>query len=512
MSIHKSTLTRRDFLVASTAAGLLLPWGVAQASTPQRGGEFRLAMAGGSSDNSLDPRAFTQQVQRVVGVAVCNQLVEILPDGTLVPELAESWDSSDAINWVLKIRKDVSFHNGKSLDAEDVIYSINLHRGADTTSGAGSLFNAITDIAATGPLEVTFKLDSANAEFMRAFADYRAMIVPADFEDWANLTGTGGYILESFQPGIRATLNRNPNYWKTDRAHVERVVLTVINDATARLSVLQSGTADVINQVDRKVAGLLAQNKSVELVRSPGAVHWTFICAFNAEPTSNNHIRQALKYGCDRQAMLDVVMRGLGSLGNDHPISPDNPYYNSDLEQRGFDPDRAKFHLNEAGLGSLSIDLYTSEAALPEAISLSEVYQSKAGAAGIDLNVIRRPPDGYWTDTWMKMPFAVSSWLNRPIDQTFSLIYGTASSWNESYWSNARFDTLLTEGKATLDFGKRKEIYGELQAILHDEGPSVIPIFADFLDAKSARVKGFEPSGVADLSGDRIIERVWIEE
>jgi len=512
MPIYQPALTRRNFLATGAAAGLLLPLGMARASTPRKGSEFRLAMAGGSSDNSLDPRAFTQQVQRVVGVAVCNQLVEILPDGSLIPELAESWDSSDAITWVLKIREGISFHNGKSLDAEDVVYSINLHRGTDTTSGAASLFNAIVEIAATGAHEVTLRLESPNAEFMRTFSDYHAMIVPADFKDWENLTGTGGYILEEFQPGIRATLNRNPNYWKTDRAHVDRVVLTVVNDAAARLSGLQSGTADVINQVDRKVAGLLERNSSVELVRSPGAVHWTFICAFNAEPTSNNHIRQALKYGCDRQAMLDVVMKGLGSLGNDHPISPDNPYYNSALEQRSFDPDRARFHLKEAGLESLSIELYTSEAALPEAVSLSEVYQSKAGAAGINLNVIRRPPDGYWTDTWMKKPLAVSSWLNRPIDQTLSLIYATDSAWNESYWSNSRFDTLLAEGKATLDFDKRKEIYGELQAILHDEGPSVIPVFADFLDAKSARVKGFEPSGVADLSGDRIIERVWIEE
>lgn len=507
-----SSLTRRGFLAGSAAAGLLLPFGAAWAAGPRKGGELRLAMAGGSSDNSLDPRAFTQQMQRVVGVAVCNQLVEILPDGTLVPELAERWESDDAINWTLHIRQDVSFHNGKTLDADDVVYSINLHRGENTTSGAKSLFGVIAEIAVNGRHEVSLKLDSANAEFMRTFADYHAMIVPKGFEDWTNLIGTGGYTLESFEPGIRATLNRNSNYWKADRAHVERVDLTVVNDATARVAALQSGHADIINQVDRKVAAFIGRNPSLELVRSPGAVHWTFICAFNAEPTSSNHVRQALKYGCDRQAMLDVVMGGLGALGNDHPISPDNPYFNGALEQRGFDPDRAKFHLKEAGLAEFSLDLYTSDAALPEAVSLSEVYQSKTVAAGINLNVIRRPADGYWSDTWMKKPFAVSSWLNRPIDQTFSLIYGTGSAWNESYWSNDRFDKLLAEGKATLDFDKRREIYGELQRILHDEGPSVIPIFADFLDAKSTRVKGFEPSGVSDLSGDRIIERVWIEE
>ncbi|WP_234188375.1 ABC transporter substrate-binding protein [Shinella sp. NM-101] len=125
MSNSLSSLTRRGFLAGSTAAGLLLPLGVSWAAAPRKGGELRISMAGGSSDNSLDPRAFTQQMQRIVGVAVCNQLVEILPDGTLVPELAESWESTDAVRWSLRIRKDVLFHNGKSLDAEDVVYSVN---------------------------------------------------------------------------------------------------------------------------------------------------------------------------------------------------------------------------------------------------------------------------------------------------------------------------------------------------------------------------------------------------
>ncbi len=509
--LNRPGLTRRSFLAATTAAGLILPLNTAHAETPRKGGEFNLGMSGGSSDNSLDPRSFTQQVQRVVGIAICNQLVEILPDGTLSPELAESWDSTDAKTWVLKIRDGVQFHNGKTLDAEDVVYSINLHRGPDTASGAATLFNAITGITASGKNEVTLTLDSPNAEFMAAFADYHALIVPKDFTDWSNLVGTGGYLLEVFEPGVRAVLNRNPNYWKSDRAHVDQVTVAVINDGTARVAALQSGMVDVINQVDRKVVPFIEQNPALEIVRSPGAVHWTFIAAANVAPTSNNHVRQALMYGCDRQTLLDIVMGGRGALGNDHPIAPNNPYYNAELEQRLFDPDRARFHLKEAGLDSLELDLYTSEAAMPEAIDLAVLYQAKAGEAGLNLNVIRRPADGYWNDTWMKVPFAVSSWLNRPIDQTFSLIYATGSSWNESYWSNERFDRLLAEGKGTLDFGKRKEIYGELQAILHNEGPSVIPVFADFLDARSKRVKGFEPSGVADLSGDRIIERIWIE-
>lgn len=199
MPIDTSSLTRRSFLASSAAAGLLLP---SAGRVPRRraGRELRLAMAGGSSDNSLDPRAFTQQVQRVVGVAVCNQLVEILPDGTLTPELAESWESSDAKTWNLRIRKGVTFHNGKSLDAADVVYSIDLHRG-ETTSGAKSLFDAIAEIKASGPDEVVVTLASPNAEFMHTFADYHAMIVPAGFDDWQNLRVRAGTSSKASSPG-----------------------------------------------------------------------------------------------------------------------------------------------------------------------------------------------------------------------------------------------------------------------------------------------------------------------
>jgi peptide/nickel transport system substrate-binding protein len=283
-----------------------------------------------------------------------------------------------------------------------------------------------------------------------------------------------------------------------------------MNDATARVTALRSGAADIINRVDRKVVGLMGSIPNIEIVRSPGGIHWTFIALDNVKPTSDNNVRLALKYAFDRQKVLDLIFKGLGTLGNDQPISSLSPYYNAELSQHQFDPDKSKFYLKQAGLESLSLDLFTSDAAFPEAIDMATIYQGGASAGGVNLNVQRRPADGYWTDTWMKKPFCMSVWLTRPIDQTFSLIYKSGASWNESYWSNEKFDKLLAEGKSALDFGKRKEIYGEMQAILNNEGPSVIPVFADFLDARSSRVQGFEPSAVSDLSGDRVAERVWL--
>ncbi|MET2828221.1 ABC transporter substrate-binding protein [Mesorhizobium shangrilense] len=506
--------TRREILsgaaklgLAATLAGAGL--GSARAEAPKKGGTLRMALAGGSSGDSLDPRTYTETVARNVGVSICNQLVEITPDNKLVSELAESWETKGAQSWTIDLRKDVQFHNGKTLEAADVIYSINLHRG-ETSSGAKAIFNAIKDVKADGKNQLTIELEAPNADFMYAFSDYHATIVPDGFTDFKNLVGTGGYKLRVFEPGIRSIVERNENYWKPDRAHVDAVETTVMNDATARVTALRSGAADIINRVDRKIVGLMASIPNIEIVRSPGGIHWTFIALDNVKPTSDNNVRQALKYAFDREKVLDLIFKGLGTIGNDQPISPLSPYYNAELPQHQFDPDKSKFYLKQAGLGALSLDLYTSDAAFPEAIDMATIYQNGASAGGVNLNVQRRPADGYWTDTWMKKPFCMSVWLTRPIDQTFSLIYKSGASWNESYWSNEKFDKLLAEGKSALDFDKRKEIYGEMQVILNNEGPSVIPVFADFLDAKRSRVQGFEPSAVSDLSGDRVAERVWL--
>ncbi|MBN9273890.1 MAG: ABC transporter substrate-binding protein, partial [Mesorhizobium sp.] len=325
--------TRRDLLGGAAKLGIgaaMLGAGIApsRAETPVKGGTLRMALAGGSSADSLDPRTYAETVARNVGVSICNQLIEITPDNKMVPELAESWDTKGATTWTIDLRKGVEFHNGKTLEAADVIYSINLHRG-ETTSGAKAIFNAIKDIKADGKQRLVIELDAPNADFMYAFADYHAMIVPDGFTDFGKLVGTGGYRLEEFKPGLRSLVSRNANYWKSDRAHVEAVETTVVNDGTARVMALRGGKADIINRVDRKVVKLLGAGSGIEVVRSPGGIHWTFIGLANAKPTSDNNVRLALKYAFDRKKVLDVVFGGLGIIGNDHPVSPSSPYYNA---------------------------------------------------------------------------------------------------------------------------------------------------------------------------------------
>jgi len=111
-------------------------------------------------------------------------------------------------------------------------------------------------------------------------------------------------------------------------------------------------------------------------------------------------VRKALKYGINRQELVDKILFGHGAVANDTPIGPANQYFNTDMEQLAYDPDKAAFYLKEAGLDSVSIDLSASNAAFEGAVDAAQLYQASAGSAGININVVQEPADGYWSNVW----------------------------------------------------------------------------------------------------------------
>ena len=201
-------------------------------------------------------------------------------------------------------------------------------------------------------------------------------------------------------------------------------------------------------------------------------------------PFNDNNVRLALKLAIDREAVLRSILRGRGSLGNDQPIGPSYRYYNPDLPQRQYDPEKARWHLNQAGLDSLYIELVASSGLYPGASDTTVLFAEHAKKAGINITPKRAPDDGYWSDVWMKAPWAASYWSGRPTeDWMFTQGYGADSSWNESYWQNDRFNELLVTARAELDESKRRDMYYEMQALCRDEGGSVVHLFANHITA-----------------------------
>ncbi|WP_062013645.1 ABC transporter substrate-binding protein [Aureimonas sp. AU4] len=516
--VHGLSLDRRAFLASATAlgAGLLLPPGLrgarAEDASPKRGGVLKLGIGGGSTSDTLDPRKLTDWVPVNQAFMLMNGLVEIDKDNKAVPELLESWEAKPgATEWVFNLRGGVTFHDGKPLTVEDVIYSINLHRG-DTSSAARAVAAQLTDVRKLSDTQIAVTLAEGNADLPYVLSDYHFLVVPDGFTDWSKPVGTGPFVFESYDPGVRSRFTRNPSYWKANCANVDAVEVIVINDIAARTNAMMSGQVHAINRVDFKTVDLLKRSPRLQIVQSAGGQHFTFLMDCTQAPFTDNNVRLALKYGVNREQLLQTALRGYGRIGNDHPIPSTDPFFAKDLAQRTFDPDKARYHLKQAGLDQLSVTLSASDAAFAGAVDAAAVYRTAAQGAGIDIAIKREPADGYWDSVWMKAPFCMSYWGGRPTaDQMLSIAYQSTSSQNDTHWKNAEFDKLLVEARAMLDQGKRAEIYAHLQELVSNDGGAVIPMFGDYLDAVSTQVKGVTPHPMFNFMGARLAEKVWLD-
>ena len=265
--------------------------------------------------------------------------------------------------------------------------------------------------------------------------------------------------------------------------------MTILNDPNARQTALVTGDVDCVSLVDLKTLSLLKRNRNILIdnVPSGGAITMPMFC--DTAPFDKVDVRLAMKYAMDRQEIIDKIAFGSATMGNDFHLAPVQPYYPEGIPQRSYDPDKAKFHLKKAGHSSINVDLSAAESVFSGAVDLCVLYAEQAKKAGININVVREPNDGYYSDVWLKKPFCVVSWGSRPTpDVMFTLAYKDDAAWNESKWQNKRFNELLLQAKAELDQGRRAEMYREMCQLMGDDGGTIIPFFNNFVYARRKNV------------------------
>ncbi|WP_417605704.1 ABC transporter substrate-binding protein [Primorskyibacter flagellatus] len=509
-------ISRRSLLKTGAAASVLAATGLPLRAEAKRGGTLRLGLAGANTSDTWDGRTHsdTYMIMCAYG-AVFDCMTEVSASGELIGELAESWEASaDAKTWTFKLRQGVTFHNGKAFGADDVIESLNMHTAEGSKSAAKPIVSAISEIKKVSDHEVVFTLESGNADFPFLLADYHLLMYPAGQIDEAIAKGigTGMYKVEAFDPGVRTLLSRVDSHYKDGKAGwFDQIEVIAINDASARMNALMTGQVDAVNRVDYKTEALLKANPNVNIFEVTGNRHFTFPMLTALDPFSNLKVRQALKHAINREEMVQKILLGHGSVANDHPIGPANQYYAADLPQNSYDPDKAKALLKEAGLEGLSVDLSASSAAFAGAVDAAQLYQASAKAAGVNINVVQEPADGYWSNVWLKKPWCASYWSGRATeDWMFSSAYASGAPWNDTGWENARFQELLLSARAELDSSKRRDMYTEMQMLCSTNGGSVIPMYANYVDAHSTKLANSGTIGNSfQMDGSRFIERWW---
>jgi peptide/nickel transport system substrate-binding protein len=515
---YSISTTRRIFLAgtAGAALGAMMPASAWSASAePKAGGKARFAINDGAQTDSLDPATWQSSFTQVAfGGTLCNALTELGVSGKAEPDLAESFSSSDDLKtWTFKLRSGLKFHDGRPVTAADVVASFKHHMGKSSSSAAKAIVDAITEVTASDDLTVVFTLSGGNADFPYIVSDCHLSVFPKKADgaiEWEKGVATGPYMIDDLQPGVSLKMKKNPNYHKPGKPYFDAVEFINIIDVAARTNALMTGEIDYMVDADIKTLALLGRNPEVEISKVAGLRHFTFSMNTEVAPFNDANVRLALKYAIDRDDVVAKAFLGNAKPANDDPIARQIAFSTDPQPVHSYNIDKAKEYLAKAGMTSLKIDLSVAESAFPNAIDAALLFKEHAAKAGIDINVIREPDDGYWDNVWMHKPFVGVDWLGKPTcDSLFTTVYASNGPWNDTHWKNARFDELLILGRAEADAAKRAKIYVEMQQILHDDGGAIVLAYALFIDAISKKI-GHGPIGdMLQCDNFRMAERWW---
>ena len=510
---------RRDVLamlmaggMQATLAGALATLATSShAETPRKGGRITVATNGSGVNDTLDPAKQSNQTDYCRGFMFYNGLTVL--DGSLTPrpQLAEEFTTQDAKTWVFKLRKDVTFHDGKPLTPADVVFSIMRHKDAATASRAKVLADQIESVTASGPNEVTFRLSSPNADLPVILGTYHFHIVKAGTTDFNAGIGTGPYKVKEFKPGVRSIAVRNENYWKPSRPYLDEIELVGITDESARVNALLAGQLDLVQAVSpRSVERVTAGGKHA-VYETKSVSYTNLIMRRDSSPGSNPDFVLAMKYLFNREQLLKSIQLGRGVVANDQPIATSNRFYLKGLPQRPYDPEKAKWHLQKANLGSAAIPVVASPAAT-NSVEMALVMQYAAKQIGLNLDVKRMPADGYWSTHWMKHPVGFGNVNARPsADLALTLFFKSDAPWNEAAWKNEKFDQLLVAARGEVDQAKRAQMYADMQVLVSNEGGIGIPMFISSLDGHNGKLKGLSQIPISGMMGSSFAEHVWLE-
>ncbi|SOE82503.1 peptide/nickel transport system substrate-binding protein [Caballeronia arationis] len=521
-------LTRRELLRHASMLGLALALGGVidlggVIGTPRAraqgagkpGGTIRVAHL--TPAGAVDPLTVTD----AAGLALINQTGEFLIDDdgeklTLRPALALSWKSNDKGDvWTFKLRDNVRFHDGQKMTAKDVAATFN--RLADPGSGSAALsvlkgVLSKDSVKAIDALTVEFHLDAPNGNFPFYVSsdNFNAVILPANFSGSyeKSFIGTGPLKFERYTPKVGASFVRNPDYWG-EKALPDRVTFAFYADQQAQLLALQGRQADVMGDFTVQGGLSVLNNREFKVLGVKSSAHRQMHMRNDMGPFKDKRVRQALALAIDREIMVKGLFRGRAALGNDSPFAP--VFTSSDLSvpQRKIDVAKAKQLLAQAGVpNGFEITLTTEK--YMEIPDLAVVIQNAAKAIGVKISLKVESQELYYgagtfgKSDWLDSPLGITDYGHRGVPNVFlNAPLESGGTWNAAHFKNPQYDKLVAEFVAALDVASQKKLSAQIQNLLLDETPVVIPYFYDYLVVTRANVAGVRFNANSQLYLDR---------
>lgn len=493
--------TRRQFLrTAGITGGLLLTGDILAAcggdseesadsasETPARGGALRVGVLGGSSADTLDANSGLTYPDTARGIALYDTLARYDEDLNIEMSLAESMEpNGDASEWTIRLKPDITFHNGKTLDADDVIFTFTRIIEGNLVGAAGLAAVDLGNIRKLDSRTLRLKLRKPFVTLLPVSTQIASQIVPVGYDAKAPV-GTGPFKFKSFTPGKQSSFVRNPDFRDDRRPYLDELIIIDFTDDSARLNALLGGTVDMIDQVAPSQRATIQGNGEFSLSETETAQWTPFVMRVDAAPFDDVQVRQAMRLLIDRPQMITQATGEAATLGNDI-FGKLFPGYDESIAQREQDLDQARSLLKAAGQEDLSVELITSPVAT-NLVQAAQVLSEQASDAGVTIEVKELNPTDFFAGytTW---PFTQ--------DFIFGLDYLLAASYTQvpgavlgtTHFENAKYTKLYDEANALIEEARRNEVLAEMQRIDYEQGGYIIPYFPNTIDAYSKNVTG----------------------
>ena len=468
----------------------------------------------------LDPHLGTNDSEILFNRQIYDYLVDINPEGDLVPQLATEWTvSDDGLTYSMSLAEGVTFHDGSAFTSADVVYSF--QRMQEVGSPSLNLLGEF-EVAADGDNGVTFTLASVNADFMFGVASRWAYILKDGATDvnvltgdMGNFNGTGPFVLAGYSEGEGAELTANADYWIEGEPMVSGVNFVFIDEKQAQIDAFRAGSLDVVFRIPLDRIEEL-RGEGINVVSKATNLHPVIrLRSDEGFLGEDPRIMQAFKLATDRELLvLDLFGEGVATVGNNDPIGPKYGIFYEQIADE-YDPEAACALLAEAGFP----DGIGADEPLPfyvvDAFNYADMgvlLQDQWSQACINVDLLVRPENVYYGDNeWIDVELGVTGWGDRPIAQQYLVeAYVTSAlpengGFNESHWSDEEVDALVADAAVTPAIDARAEIYRQIAGIFAERGPVIIPFFAPTVGLFGEDVSGLDMHPFAGRSDLRTV-------